>query len=92
MATTAIKNKGKVLNKPSSGKTKTPNMVIKPKRKGNAPAGKVRKRGKAQKSSPWTAIAIFLIFAGLVVYMFSPNVPTAQKAPKAGFATGLTNK
>lgn len=92
MATAAIKNKGKVLNKPSSRKTKAPNMVIKPKRKGNAPVGKVRRRGKAQNKSPWTAIAIFLIFAGLVVYMFSPNVPTTQKTEKAGFATGLTNK
>ncbi|MBC8285778.1 MAG: hypothetical protein H8E32_18340 [Nitrospinae bacterium] len=54
---------------------------------------KVKK--KAAKKSPWTAIIIFLIFAGLVAYLFSPNVPDSQRAgsngnmAKKGFVSGL---
>ena len=56
--------------------------------------GKPR-RGKAAKKSPWTAITIFLIFAGLVAYLFSPNVPDSQRAgskggiAKSSFVDGL---
>ena len=48
---------------------------------------KVRKKAgkKAQaKKSPWTAVFIFLIFAGLVAYLFSPNVPDSQRAGSTG--------
>ncbi|MBT5469352.1 MAG: hypothetical protein HOK41_01995 [Nitrospina sp.] len=41
-------------------------------------------RNKAAKKSPWTAIIIFLIFAGLVAYLFSPNVPDSQRAGSKG--------
>ena len=56
-------------------------------------SGKVKK--KVAKKSPWTAIIIFLIFAGLVAYLFSPNVPDSQRAgsngnmAKKGFVSGL---
>lgn len=53
-------------------------------------------RSKAAKKSPWTAVIIFLIFAGLVAYLFSPNVPDSQRAgstkgniAKGGFVGGL---
>jgi hypothetical protein len=49
-----------------------------------------KKRGKAQKKSPWTPIIIFLIFAGLVAYMFSPNVPNSQSSGSKHMASGLT--
>ena len=56
-------------------------------------SGKVRKKGA--KKSPWTAVFIFLIFAGLVAFLFSPNVPDSQsagskdKAATNGFVSGL---
>ncbi len=56
-------------------------------------SGKARK--KVAKNSPWTAIIIFLIFAGLVAYLFSPNVPDSQRAGSKGkmvtngFVSGL---
>ncbi len=55
----------------------------------------VKRSGKATKKSPWTAVLIFLIFAGLVAYLFSPNVPDSQRAGskgkigKSGFVSGL---
>ncbi len=52
-----------------------------------------KRRGRAGKKSPWTPIVIFLLFAGLVAYMFSPNVPDSQRSGSqsaSGFATGLT--
>ena len=52
-----------------------------------------KRRGKTEKKSPWTAIAIFLIFAGVVAYMFSPNAPDPQRsgsANTAGFAKGIS--
>ena len=80
MSTATMKTKTRGLDKSSSQNDKAP-----------AP----RRRGKAEKKSPWTAIVIFLIFAGLVAYMFSPNVPDSQRsgsdsAAKSGFATGLS--
>lgn len=39
-----------------------------------------KRRGGAEKKSPWKTIIIFLIFAGLVAYMFSPNVPNSQRS------------
>ena len=78
MSTAAVKTKTQDLNKPSS-------------RNGKAPASK--RRGKTEKKSPWTSIAIFLIFAGLVAYMFSPNAPDPEKsgsANTAGFAKGIS--
>ena len=78
MSTATMKTKTQGLDKPSP-------------RKGKAPAS--RRRGKTEKKSPWTSIAIFLIFAGLVAYMFSPNTPDPQKsgsANTAGFAKGLS--
>ena len=78
MSTATMKTKTQGLDKPSP-------------RKGKAPAS--RRRGKTEKKSPWTSIAIFLIFAGLVAYMFSPNAPDPQRSGstnKAGFAKGLS--
>jgi hypothetical protein len=78
MSTATMKTKTQGLDKPSP-------------RKGKAPAS--RRRGKTEKKTPWTSIAIFLIFAGLVAYMFSPNAPDPQRsdsANKAGFAKGLS--
>ena len=78
MSTATMKTKTQGLDKPSP-------------RKGKAPAS--RRRGKTEKKSPWTSIAIFLIFAGLVAYMFSPNAPDPQRsgsANMAGFAKGLS--
>ncbi len=54
------------------------------------------KRGKQAKKSPWMTVAIFLIFAGLVAYLFSPNLPDSQKSgsknkPASGFVSGLGN-
>ena len=62
-------------------------------RKGKATASKGRV--KAQKKSPWIPIVVFLIFAGLVAFMFSPNVPDPQRsgsqnAATGGFANGLS--
>ena len=61
----------------------------------NAEGSASRRRSEARKSSPWKAIVIFLIFAGLVAYMFSPNVPNsqrsgAQNSSDSGFAKSLT--
>ena len=78
MSTATVKTKTQDLNKPSS-------------RNGKAPASK--RRGKTEKKSPWTSIAIFLIFAGLVAYTFSPNAPDPQRsgsANTAGFAKGIS--
>ena len=78
MSTATMKTKTQGLDKPSP-------------RKGKAPAS--RRRGKTEKKSPWTSIAIFLIFAGLVAYMFSPNAPDPQRsgsANPAGFAKGIS--
>ena len=72
-------------------KTKTQGLDKPSPRKGKAPAS--RRRGKTEKKSPWTSIAIFLIFAGLVAYMFSPNAPDPQRsgsANPAGFAKGIS--
>ena len=77
MSTATMKTKTQGLEKPSP-------------RKGKASAP--RRRGTTEKKSPWTSIAIFLIFAGLVAYMFSPNAPDPQRsgsANTAGFAQGL---
>ena len=84
MNTAAIKTKTQGLDKPSPRKGKAPASS-------KAPAS--RRRGQTEKKSPWKSIAIFLIFAGLVVYMFSPNVPDSQRsgsANTAGFAQGLS--
>jgi len=80
MSTATMKTKTRGLDKPSSQNDK-------------APAS--RRRGKAEKKSPWASIITFLIFAGLVAYMFSPNVPDSQRSgsqntAKTGFATGLS--
>ncbi len=74
-------------------KTKTQGRDKPSSRNGKAPASK--RRGKTEKKSPWTAIVIFLLFAGLVAYMFSPNVPNSQRsgsesATTGGFANGLS--
>ena len=42
------------------------------------------KRSKVAKKSPWIPVTIFLIFAGLVAYLFSPNVPDSQRAGSKG--------
>jgi hypothetical protein len=73
-------------------KTKTQNSAKPSSRKAEASASK--KRGGAGKSSPWKAVIIFLIFAGLVAYMFSPNVPNSQRSgtqnsADSGFAKSL---
>ena len=54
-----------------------------------------KRRGKTEKKSPWAPIVIFLIFAGLVAFMFSPNLPDAQRSGSdseatSGFANGLS--
>lgn len=76
-------------------KNKTQNSA-KPSLK-NAGASASKKRGGAGKNSPWKAVVIFLIFAGLVAYMFSPNVPNSQRSgtqssSDSSFANGLTKK
>ena len=78
MSTATVKTKTQDPNQPSS-------------RNGKAPAS--NRRGKTEKKSPWAPIVIFLIFAGLVVFMFSPNTPDPQKsgsANTAGFAKGIS--
>ena len=80
MSTATMKTKTQGLDKPSP-------------RKGKAPAS--RRRGKTEKKSPWTSIAIFLIFAGLVAFMFSPNAPESKRsgsdsAVTSGFANGIS--
>ena len=80
MSTATVKTKTQDLNKPSS-------------RNGKAPASK--RRGKTEKKSPWTPIVIFLIFGGLVAFMFSPNLPDSQRSGSdseatSGFANGLS--
>ena len=52
-------------------------------------------KARSGKKSPWATIAMFLVFAGLVAYMFSPNVPNSQRSgaqtsSSAGFASGLS--
>ena len=54
-----------------------------------------KRRGRAEKKSPWAPIVIFLIFAGLVAFMFSPNLPDSQRSGSdseatSGFANGLS--
>ena len=54
-----------------------------------------KRRGKTEKKSPWVPIVIFLIFAGLVVFMFSPNAPESKRsgsdsAGTSGFANGIS--
>ena len=50
------------------------------------------KRGRAEKKSPWISIIMFLFFAGLVAYMFSPNVPNSQgSGSKATAGSGFAN-
>jgi hypothetical protein len=54
-----------------------------------------KRRGKTEKKSPWAPMVIFLIFAGLVAFMFSPNLPDSQRAGSdseatSGFANGLS--
>ena len=54
-----------------------------------------KRRGKTEKKSPWVPIVIFLIFAGLVVFMFSPNAPASKRsgsdsAVTSGFANGIS--
>ena len=70
-------------------KTKIPSSAKPASRNGKTSAPK--KRGKAEKKSPWTAIIIFLIFAGLVAYMFSPNVPNSQSSGSQSSMNGLAN-
>ena len=57
----------------------------------NGKTSATKKRGKAEKKSPWTPIVIFLIFAGLVAYMFSPNVPNSQSSGSQSSMNGLAN-
>ena len=54
-----------------------------------------KRRGRTEKKSPWAPIVIFLIFAGLVAFMFSPNLPDSQRSGSdseatSGFANGLS--
>ena len=54
-----------------------------------------KRRGKTEKKSPWAPIVIFLIFGGLVAFMFSPNQPDSQRSGSdseatSGFANGLS--
>jgi hypothetical protein len=78
---------------PATMKTKTQGLDKPSPRKGKAPAS--RRRGKTEKKSPWAPIVIFLIFAGLVAFMFSPNLPDSQRSGSdseatSGFANGLS--
>ena len=80
MAAATMKNKNQNSAKPSLRNAET-----------SAP----KRRSAAGKSSPWKAVIIFLIFAGLVAYMFSPNVPNSQRSgtqnsSDSGLARGLT--
>ena len=80
MSTATVKTKTQDLNKPSS-------------RNGKEPTSK--RRGKTEKKLPWAPIVLFLIFAGLVAIMFSPNVPDSQRSGSdseatSSFATGLS--
>ncbi len=73
-------------------KTKNQNSAKPSLRSAEASASK---RRSGAKSSPWKAVIIFLIFAGLVAYMFSPNVPNSQRSgtqnsSDSGLAKGLT--
>jgi hypothetical protein len=70
-------------------KRKIPSSAKSESRNGKTSATK--KRGKAEKKSPWTPIVIFLIFAGLVAYMFSPNVPNSQSSGSQSSMNGLAN-
>ena len=54
-----------------------------------------KRRGKTEKKSPWAPIVIFLIFGGLVAFMFSPNLPDSKRSGSdseatSGFANGLS--
>jgi len=54
-----------------------------------------KRRGRTKKKSPWAPIVIFLIFAGLVVFMFSPNTQDSKRsgsdsAVTSGFANGIS--
>ena len=54
-----------------------------------------KRRGRTEKKSPWAPIVIFLIFAGLVVFMFSPNTPDSKRSGSdseatSGFANGIS--
>ena len=74
-------------------KTKTQGSVKPLSRNRKKP--ELKKRGRAEKKSPLMPIVMFLIFAGLVAYMFSPNVPNSQKSgsdtsTNSGFAKSLT--
>ena len=80
MSTATVKTKTQDLSKPSF-------------RNGKAPASK--RRGKTEKKSPWVPIVIFLIFAGVVAFMFSPNQLDSQRsgsdsAVTSGFANGIS--
>ena len=46
------------------------------------------KKSKVAKKSPWIPVIIFLIFAGLVAYLFSPNVTDPQRAGSKGGIEG----
>lgn len=79
MTVATLKTKAQVAAKPLSKNGKAPRS---------------RRRGQAEKKSPWISIIIFLIFAGLVAYMFSPNVPNSQRSgsqnsTNSGFANSL---
>jgi hypothetical protein len=77
MTTTTMKLKAQGSVKPLSRNGKTPEL---------------KKRGRGEKNSPWMAIVIFLIFAGLVAYMFSPNVPNSQRSgSQTSATTGFAN-
>jgi len=69
MNTATIKPKAQSSGKSSSRKVVTPVS---------------RRRGGAAKNSLWKTIIIFLAFAGLVAYMFSPNVPDPQGSGSQG--------
>lgn len=73
MTTATIKTKAQDSTKPSRRKVITPVS---------------RRKGGAGKTSLWKTITIFLIFAGLVAYMFSPNVPNSQGSGTQSSADG----